>query len=68
MSNTSYVSVLTSLCHQWAHRVIKREEELELDEEQLMLISKLFTRKVNVAKLEEEEQEDPNLLELCKLL
>ena len=51
------------------------EDDLELEEEQLVLTSKLFTRPANV-KFEHDRdgdedlpyKEDTNLLELCKLL
>ena len=50
VNNTSYVSILTALCHQWAHRVIQIEDELELGEEHLQLTTRLFTRQVSAAK------------------
>ena len=49
ISNSSYAQLLTALCHHWAHRAIKMEDELDLDEEQLVIVSKLFTRPATTA-------------------
>ena len=70
VSNTTYVSILTALCHEWAHRVLAIEDQLELEEPQLVLVSKLFTRpSVEPTNLEKEDDSDVNTLpELCKLL
>ena len=53
------------------------EDDLELEEEQLVLTSKLFTRPANIKFEHDDERDldddlpskdDTNLLELCKLL
>lgn len=75
------MALLTALCHNWAHRVTKLEHELDLDEDQLVIISKLFTRPTTTSREEEEPldptelvnasasaSEDTTLLEVCKLL
>ena len=44
VTNTTYVQLLTSLCQEWSHQILQIEDELEMEEEQLVLVSKLFTR------------------------
>jgi len=44
VTNATYLAILTALCQHWAHRVLEIEAELDLAEEQLLLVSKLFSR------------------------
>jgi hypothetical protein len=44
ITNTTYVQLLSSLCQYWSCQILQISDELEMDEEQLVLVSKLFTR------------------------
>ena len=64
VSNQTYLHLLTSLCQIWSHEVLKIEDELEMTEDQLLLVSKLFTRQNN---LSQENQSDQPLKTLNEL-
>ena len=68
VSNQTYLHLLTSLCQIWSHEVLKIEDELQMTEDQLLLVSKLFTRQNNLSQENQSDQPLKTLNELSQLL